>query len=385
MNLIELHILQSFPVSCLNRDDLGSPKSAIFGGKRRARISSQCLKRAQRELFTEYEPEFSQGERTKLLISAFEERLSMRPAAEQKMDAWNAELSKIYSTGKKKKDDKKKDESNDSLTLAGKLAEAWGKLDSKKDSKDNKKSTTLTYLSMAEMEAMIDAAVAVLDDTGLTDADKAKKFDKGLKDAIRSVQLKDAADIALFGRMIANDPSMNVEGAAMFTHALSTHCSEPEIDFYAAVDDLQPQEESGAGMTGVLEFNSACYYRYIGINLDLLKSNMASTGIEDIKRIVAAFIRSALMSVPHARQNSMNAATLPGYVMGTYRSKGHPLQLVNAFEKPIKQNYMEESIKALVDESTKLQKTWGITPDCQISIPEVCADKFISELTDCIS
>lgn len=385
MNLIELHILQSFPVSCLNRDDLGSPKSAIFGGKRRARISSQCLKRAQRELFTEYEPEFSQGERTKLLISAFEERLSMRPDAEQKMDAWNAELSKIYSTGKKKKDDKKKDESNDSLTLAGKLAEAWGKLDSKKDSKDNKKSTTLTYLSMAEMEAMIDAAVAVLDDTGLTDADKAKKFDKGLKDAIRSVQLKDAADIALFGRMIANDPSMNVEGAAMFTHALSTHCSEPEIDFYAAVDDLQPQEESGAGMTGVLEFNSACYYRYIGINLDLLKSNMASTGIEDIKRIVAAFIRSALMSVPHARQNSMNAATLPGYVMGTYRSKGHPLQLVNAFEKPIKQNYMEESIKALVDESTKLQKTWGITPDCQISIPEVCADKFISELTDCIS
>ena len=81
---------------------------------------------------------------------------------------------------------------------------------------------------------------------------------------------KDAADIALFGRMVANDHSLTVEAASMFSHALSTHKVDNEIDFFAAVDDLQPKEESGAGMTSTLEFNSATYYRFAAVNLDML-------------------------------------------------------------------------------------------------------------------
>lgn len=45
---IEFHILQSFPVTCLNRDDVGAPKTAVVGGVTRARVSSQCWKRQVR-------------------------------------------------------------------------------------------------------------------------------------------------------------------------------------------------------------------------------------------------------------------------------------------------------------------------------------------------
>ena len=50
MKHLELHIIQSVPVACLNRDDLNSPKTAIFGGVQQARVSSQSWKRAIREM-----------------------------------------------------------------------------------------------------------------------------------------------------------------------------------------------------------------------------------------------------------------------------------------------------------------------------------------------
>ena len=48
---LELHIIQNFAPSNLNRDDTGSPKTADFGGFRRARISSQSIKRSVRTEF----------------------------------------------------------------------------------------------------------------------------------------------------------------------------------------------------------------------------------------------------------------------------------------------------------------------------------------------
>ena len=47
-SFLNIHILISHSPSCLNRDDMNMQKSAIFGGKRRVRISSQSLKRAIR-------------------------------------------------------------------------------------------------------------------------------------------------------------------------------------------------------------------------------------------------------------------------------------------------------------------------------------------------
>lgn len=353
MNIIELHILQSFPVSCLNRDDLGSPKSAIFGGVKRARISSQCLKRAQRQLFRELAPEFAQGSRTRLIASAIAERLRRETdlTPEQKAE------------------------------LPTQLAEAWGKLDGTcKPGQDLPRSKTLAYLSPAEIDSMVSAAVTLLRENP---APKPKEMDKAVKTAMKNTSRKDAADIALFGRMVASDPSLNIEGAALFSHALSCHQAEPEIDFYTAVDDLQPEDVAGAGMAGILEFNSACYYRYIGINLDLLKQNLPDIDQEEFRTILRAFIRSALLSVPSARKNSMNAATLPSYVLGVKR-RGHPLQLVNAFERPVKSSagHLEKAVQALNKELQTMKDTWGITNERETAIPDANLDLFISTLAD---
>ncbi len=353
MNLIELHILQSFPVSCLNRDDLNSPKSAVFGGCKRARISSQCLKRAQRLLFREYAPGYAQGERTKLIASAIAECL-----------------------------EKETELPPHSETLPEQLAEMWGKLeDKKKDSHDLKKSKTLTYLSPGEIESMVSAA---LNHMRRNPNCKAIDLEKVVKDTMKGELRKDAADIALFGRMVASNATLTLEGAALFSHALSCHKSEPEMDFYAAVDDLQPKEETGAGMTGVLEFNSACFYRYIGINLDLLRQNLQGVSDEEIRAILQAFIRAALLAVPTARHNSMNAATLPSYVIGLKRSTGHPLQLVNAFETPVRSRdgYVTAAIEALKGELEKMQKTWGIEYDVRTDLPQDNLSTFITKLTD---
>lgn len=350
MNIIELHILQSYPVSCLNRDDLGSPKSATFGGCTRARVSSQCLKRAQRELFKEMAPEFAQGQRTKLLVSSFAKLIAAREgvaAAHPK--------------------------------LAETLAAVWGKTDAKKkDANGNPKATTLTFLSPGEMEAMIDAALACYENG------KEKDLPKEVAKALKVATKKDGADIALFGRMVADEPSLNVEGAAMYSHALSTHRAEPEMDFYSAIDDLQPSDESGAGMTGVLEFSSACYYRYVAINMDLLKENLKGVDDGEIKQIMEAFIKSALESVPAARKNSMNAFTRPGYVLGLRRSSTQPIQLVNAFEKPVpsRNGYMEASVAALKAEWENISQKWGLAADCAVELPEVSETEFIKKLLE---
>ncbi len=350
MNLIELHILQSFPVSCLNRDDLGSPKSAIFGGVKRARISSQCLKRAHRMQFRDMAPNFARGERTKLITTAIANRLKQEsiPGCDEH---------------------------------AKTLAEMWGKLDTKKkDAEGLPKSTTLTYLSPGEIDSMVSAALTVLRENP-----QAKKADleKAVKASMKKSLRKDAADIALFGRMVASDPSLNIEGAALFSHALSCHKAEPEIDFYTAIDDLQPEEVSGAGMAGILEFNSACYYRYIGINVDLLRQNLPGISSEEENTIITAFIRSALIATPTARKNSMNAATLPSYVLGV-RRQGHPLQLANAFECPVKSSgtgYVQSAREALEAELQHMKQVWGYEAEQQVVIPDVNVFEFISALT----
>jgi CRISPR system Cascade subunit CasC len=208
---------------------------------------------------------------------------------------------------------------------------------------------------------------------------------------VKEAKLKDAADIALFGRMVATDHSLTVEGAAMFSHALSTHRADNDIDFYTAVDDLQSEnptveeeDRAGSGMMGTLEFTSAVYYRYVGLNLGLLldDSHLGALSAEDRQRVVGAFFRASIIAVPGARKNSMNAHTLPGYVLGLVKDKGQPLQLINAFENPVrpKNGLMEASIAALNTHHEQLKKTWGIKPSVEVTVPDKPLDEFCEEI-----
>jgi len=337
MKHLELHIIQSVPVACLNRDDLNSPKTAVFGGVQRARVSSQSWKRAIREMAKEIAPEQFKGERTRLM---FEPLVKAMVAAG---------LS-----------------STDADDGAKKIIDALVKLDSK--STDKVKSTTLYFMSPLELETLAKTYA------------ESKDVKKALK-AVDAKALKDAADISIFGRMVANDHSLTVEAASMFSHALSTHKVDNEIDFFAAVDDLQPKEDSGAGMTSTLEFNSATYYRFAALNFDMLADaeHLGSLSREERRNVVRTFVESTIKAIPSARKNTMNGNTLPVYVLGVVREKGHPVQLVNAFENPVRpsQGYAVKSVELLKAEYAKLAETWGIEAVFAQAIPEVGMNAFL--------
>jgi CRISPR system Cascade subunit CasC len=177
----------------------------------------------------------------------------------------------------------------------------------------------------------------------------------------------------------------------MFSHALSTHRADNDIDFYTAVDDrqredptIEEEDRAGSGMMGTLEFTSAVYYRYAGVNLTMLEDgdHLAALSVEDRRRVVDAFLRAAILAVPGARKNSMNAHTLPGYVLGLVKDKGQPLQLINAFEKPVssRNGLMQASIDALKGHHEQLKNTWGIKPSLEIVIPDEPLDQFCAEI-----
>jgi len=361
MKLIELHVLQSFPVSCLNRDDLGAPKTATFGGATRARISSQCLKRAIRFHAKDLCPDLFAGERSKLIVRPIADAAQKHGASPEKAQ----ELSKKFC--------------DELATFDEKASKDKGIL----------KVKTLMFLSPRERDE-IGREIAKT----VTESKDAKSWDKKIKAIAANAldaKLKDAADIALFGRFVATDQSLTVEGAGMFSHALSTHRADNDIDFYTAVDDLQAEDptikeedRAGSGMMGTLEFTSAVYYRYVGLNLGMLwnKEHLEVLSVEDRRRVVDAFLRASILAIPGARKNSMNAHTLPSFVLGLVRDKAQPLQLINAFEKPVnsKNGLMEVSIGALKEHHEQSKKTWGIQPVLEISIPDKPLDEFCKEM-----
>ena len=344
MKLLELHILQSYPVSCLNRDDVGAPKSAVFGGVTRARISSQCLKRAIRRHATR---EFANlpfaGLRSRFLAEPFAEALKKHGTPDGEIENQVAEIIKVFS---------------------------------KPDSKHPEQVTTAVFLSPGEIDHIAKSVAG-----GESPAQAAKK-----------AQRLDAADISIFGRMVANDATLNVEGAAQFSHALSVHQAENEIDFFSAVDDRKGDaDDAGASMIGTLEFTSALYYRYCALNLNILADadHLGPLETEKRREVVDAFIRGTLLSVPSARQNSMNASTLPAYVLGIAKDKGQPVQLVNAYEAPVSSGagYRDGSIRKLRRHLANQKRVWNLEHATEIALapdgsPEPSEDEAKIEETD---
>ena len=255
--LIEIHALQNFAPSNLNRDDTGAPKDAFFGGTRRARVSSQCDKRAIRQYFEQKMKEgvFNDDElavRTKRVYQAIADRLN----------------------GKR--------DQNEALAKA-EIALSYVKL----KAAEGGKTQYLLFLGRREITALADTIhicwdqiVAAAEDTSEKAKTKAKKSaassaPKEIQERIESVfNGGKAVDVALFGRMLADMPAKNQNAACQVAHAISTHAVEREFDFYTAVDDLKPSDTAGADMMGTVEFNSACYYRYAVVDWEKLVENL---------------------------------------------------------------------------------------------------------------
>lgn len=302
---IEYHILQSFPVTCLNRDDVGAPKSAIIGGVPRARVSSQCWKRQVRLAMQEFGIKL--GLRTKKAEEIFTKACLEAGASEEQSTACGAKI-------------------------ASQLTD-----------------DTLLFVSGTEAAAFAAyAAEKAFDESKIKDKELAKVARKALNPA------EDALDIALFGRMVAKAADMNVEAAASFSHAISTHKVSNEVEFFTALDDLQ--EEPGSAHMGSLEFNSATYYRYISLDLGQLAQTM---GEVDIKKAVEAFTKALFVAVPNARQTTQSGASSWEFARVMVR-KGQRLQV--PFEAPVKSRdggYLQPSIEALKGYLDKKEKLTG--------------------------
>lgn len=339
--LIEIHVLQNFAPSNLNRDDTGAPKDAFFGGTRRARVSSQCGKRAVREYF-KAENEAYFASRTKRVIDALTQRIQLRasslPAysAENMEKAITAAINCIGAGDKKVKVEK--DKNNGQL-----------------------KTDVLLFLSETEIDALAAAVESNFD--ALLKAKIGGEVAKVVTDAIDGKENKSrlTLDIALFGRMLAVMPEKNQHAACQVAHAISTHAVEREFDFYTAVDDLKPEDTAGADMMGTIEFNSACYYRYAVVDWEKLVANLQGDADLAAKGL-RVFLEGFVLAEPTGKQNSFAAHNPPEFVAVSVCHDAAPRNLANAFETAIRakpgESLTRKSAEALAAKAGVLDKAY---------------------------
>ncbi|UKD51104.1 type I-E CRISPR-associated protein Cas7/Cse4/CasC [Amycolatopsis sp. FU40] len=332
--IIELHLLQSFPVSNLNRDDVGQPKTATFGGATRGRISSQSLKRAARLLFAQHGlAKHETATRTKRLCDAAVVKLS-----EQGRDA--GETRKVVIAGLE--------------SLGFGVDQVTGLTEYLLFVGDDAVDCLAGYCDKRWDDLLAVAAAK----EGTKKPAKIKPDAAARAEAARLLDATRAADIALFGRMIADNKDFNVDAASQVAHALSTHAVAPEFDFYTAVDDLKPDGESGADMLGTVDFNTACYYRYANLDLEQLHGNLG--GDADLAgRAAAAWLGAFVHAVPGGMQNTTAARTMPDTFLGVVRDRG-AWNLANAFLAPVSEpDLMAASTARLLRHYGKLRGFYG--------------------------
>jgi len=325
---IEFHAIQNVAPSCLNRDDTGAPKDAMFGGVRRARVSSQCLKRAARLAFTSQGllDQDELGIRTRNLVGLISEQLTQRGHIEAQ-SLVEAALAAVELAVKARKDQTPQTE-------------------------------YLLFLGNAGVQQLINVIDANPDE--LTGGKIGKELKQQISDCISS---NAAVDVALFGRMLADRKDLSVDAASQVAHAISTHRVDRESDFFTAVDDWTRNDEADAGMLGNVEFNSSCLYRYAAVNFNQLVTNLG--GDQQLaQRGLAAFLRASALAIPSGKQNTFAAHNLPATILiGVHNSQ--PISLANAVEKPVwvgehPNGLSAASVIRLQQHATTLTKAYGL-------------------------
>lgn len=325
---IDLHVIQNVAPSCLNRDDTGAPKDCMFGGHRRARISSQCLKRAVRLHFAS-SGLLTQDQlaiRTRNLVALISERLAERGHAET-VDAITNGLAAVE------------------LAVKARAEHA-------------PQTEYLLFLANAVIDQFTDLIAKNLSELNSGRPSAALK-----KEIASLLSSANAVDVALFGRMVADKKDLSVDAAAQVAHAISANRIDRESDFFTAVDDWTRADEADAGMLGSVEFNSSCLYRFATINFDLLSTNLNDD--HDLAlRGLEAFLRASVLAIPTGKQNTFAAHNLPSAVaIGVHSTQ--PISLANAIEKPVwhgehANGLAAASVARLQQHAITLSSTYGL-------------------------
>jgi CRISPR system Cascade subunit CasC len=318
---LQLHLLTAYPPSNLNRDDSGTPKNAVFGGVQRLRVSSQSLKRAWRtsDVFHEL-LQGRVGERTVRIGFIVEQHLIEKGVDEAK-----------------------------ARDTARAVASVFGKVKPESD-KNPSFTEQLAFVAPEERSKAIELA---------------EKYARGEVAEIKAdgllVKTDSAADIAMFGRMLADAPAYNREAAVQVAHAITTHRVTIEDDYYVAVDDLKNHDDdAGASFIGVQEFAAGTFYIYICADLDLLVQNLGGdTGLA--RDAVEALIQSAATVAPKGKANSYASRARASYVLAE-AGKAQPRTLAAAFLNPVRagsNDQAKESVAKLNGFRKKLLDGYG--------------------------
>ena len=347
--LYEIHMLKNYPPTNLNRDESGAPKTCVFGGTTRGRISSQCLKRSWRTspLFRAEIGEENLGVRTRKLPDMIAEKLLEMGISQEYVDAVKPRI-----TGFGTKEGK--------------------------ETKDGKTAQIIFFApedvaSAAEaIKPILDACKAVKDVEKL----KAKDLQNAISDAsVRPITL----DIALFGRMVTSDAFRDVEASMQVAHAISTNRVCLESDYFTAMDDLlngADLDEKGAGMIGDVDYNASCYYLYASLDTDALRENLRFSEDSDaiVKKALPALLRTMAFTDPSGKQNTFAGHVMPSAVMVECKEQKVPTSMVNAFVKPVSgADHVEESIRKLAAEVDMTARNFGLPVADRLWF---CVDKY---------
>jgi len=337
-------MIQNFAPANLNRDDTGNPKDCEFGGVRRARISSQCLKRAIRNasVFSEITG-VPTAERTKRFVSRLTDLLTEAGKPTSEAEA-----------------------------VVPDFVEAFA---SKLDNKEKSLTAVLLYFHPMELQEMTAALVESWNDL-VDQGDRKATLKRITRTLVTQFKGRTSApDIALFGRMLAENPALNIDAACQVAHAISTHRITMEMDFYTAVDDLRPDDTAGAAMMGFTAYDSACFYRYVRLDWDQLVKNL--DGDTDLaRRTVEGFLRAAAAAIPTGKQNAFAAHNPPAFMLAVVKPKGMAWSLANAFERPVhaKDGLTSPSVAALDAYWGRLTAVYGLEPGSYVVALSLDAD-----------
>jgi CRISPR system Cascade subunit CasC len=355
VTLIAIHLLQNHAPSNLNRDDNGDPKDAIFGGVRRARISSQALKRSIR-WSESFRGAFADtpdllATRTQLLPELVRERIAGLELADEVQGAI------VQAAARLGKADGRPAEAAEPGADDGKKGKK-GRPAPEAGAEERVKTAQLMFLTTAEVDRLAERLVALAREQGAAGL-SALGGDKLV--AAIGVYEPHAADIAMFGRMTTSSPFKDVEAAVQVAPALSTHAVEQEFDFYTAVDDISG--EAGAGFIGEVSFNSATYYKYLNVHWEGLVANLQGDTAAAATAL-RALVRAAVFAIPSGKQNSFAAHNLPDVALLEVRPQQIALAYHNAFVKPVRargeQSLVEASADALAKYIPQINGMYGL-------------------------
>ena len=364
-----VHVIQSYPSNCLNREEDGSPKSCIFGGVRRSRVSSQCVKRNARLEFYKaigQADESGMGIRTKAMPSMIAGFLQMWADSEDNVNCVATE------DEKRKYHEAAKD--FDIRDVMHALTAVGMKVDDKKSGALK----SVYYTTMPQCEAFAKAMIDLGSKRTGEDKDGKVKFSSYENEELsvfdEALNSHLSLDIMMFGRMNAGRPIHNVEACMQVAHEISTHSVPEEYDYFTAVDDAKSMlGEQGSAHLDIAEFSSSTMYRYCNMDLGAMKRAMeANHSSMDLAVLAREWVKAFVLSAPSGKQNSFAANTLPVYVCVSFHEDA-PVSYVNAFEAPVtsKGGFESASIHAFEERVKRSEKiSWRKPPIATFIVSE---------------